>query len=75
MTTPTFLSTLADLGYSPSQAAEAAGVTVDQVRKILRGQRTASASATLAIVRHAELVRLGAEARVPERVPGRPRAA
>jgi hypothetical protein len=71
--TPDFRASVRVLGYSPSQAAVAAGIALRTAYRILSGEQEPHLSMTLAIARHEHLVRVGCEQRVPAPKRGRPK--
>jgi DNA-binding phage protein len=68
-----FRASVRVLGYSPSQAAVAAGIALRTAYRILSGEQEPHLSMTLAIARHEHLVRVGCEERVPAPKRGRPK--
>jgi hypothetical protein len=83
----TIPDTMARLGYTAAQAAEAAGCSHDTIERALAG-KTVSRAIELSLERHARLVLISdmafegkgipiemLEERVQARLPGRPRAA
>jgi hypothetical protein len=56
-----FRASVRVLGYSPSQAAVAAGIALRTAYRILSGEQEPHLSMTLAIARHEHLVRVGCE--------------